>query len=133
MAYIDVRPARPEDREAVLAFCRNTWEWGDYIDQTWDEWLRNPAGRLFVATVEERPAGIVHLDMLTTIDAWLEGLRVDPQYRQQGLARALYEALLSRLCSAARNMHARRLLVRPKNPSRPARPPHGSNCPNTSR
>ncbi len=94
MAYIEVRPARPEDREAVLAFCRNTWEWGDYIEQTWDEWLNDPDGRLFVATVEEHPAGMVHLDMLTPIDAWLEGLRVDPQYRQQGLARALYEALL---------------------------------------
>jgi GNAT superfamily N-acetyltransferase len=93
MSRIDVRPARPEDREAVLAFCSNTWEWGDYIAHVWDEWLRDPAGLLLVATVDEQPAGVAHLDMLTAQDAWLEGLRVDPHYRHQGLARALYEAL----------------------------------------
>src|SRR5690242_13725158 len=94
MAYIEVRPARPEDREAVLAFCRNTWEWGDYIEHVWDEWLTDPDGRLFVATVDGRPAGISHLAMVTKTDAWLEGLRVDPQFRQQGLARALDDAVL---------------------------------------
>jgi GNAT superfamily N-acetyltransferase len=93
MSHIDVRPARPEDRETVLAFCSNTWEWGDYIDHVWDEWLRNPAGLLLVATVNEQPVGVAHMEMLTAQDAWLEGVRVDPQYRHQGLARALYEAL----------------------------------------
>ncbi len=93
MSRIDVRPARPEDRETVLAFCSNTWEWGDYIAHVWDEWLRDPAGLLLVAIVDEQPAGVAHMDMLTAQDAWLEGLRVDPHYRHQGLARALYEAL----------------------------------------
>src|ERR1700730_8035567 len=93
MPHIDIRPARPEDREAVLAFCSNTWEWGDYIERVWDEWLRDPAGLLLVATVDEQPAGVAHMEMLTAEDAWLEGLRVDPQFRHQGLARALNEGL----------------------------------------
>jgi GNAT superfamily N-acetyltransferase len=93
MPHIDIRPARPEDREVVLAFCSNTWEWGDYIERVWDEWLSDPAGLLLVATVDEQPAGVAHMDMLTAEDAWLEGLRVDPQFRHQGLARALTEAL----------------------------------------
>lgn len=94
MAHIEVRLAKEEDREAVLAFCRNTWEWGDYIEHVWDEWLSDADGSLFVATVDGRPAGITHMTMVTKTDAWLEGLRVDPQFRRQGLARALDEAAL---------------------------------------
>lgn len=94
MPYIAVRPAREEDRDAVLAFCTNTWEWGDYIDRTWDEWLHNPAGLMLVATVDEQPAGLIHLRMVTQTDAWLEGMRVDPAYRRRGLAAMLHEAAL---------------------------------------
>lgn len=90
----EVRPARAEDRAAVLAFCQNTWSWGDYIDYQWDEWLHSSTGRLFVATINEQPVGIVNVDMLTPIDAWLQGLRVDPQFRRQGIAEELNNAAL---------------------------------------
>lgn len=95
MAQIEVRPARAEDREAVLAFCTQTWEWGDYIEYVWDDWLHDPAGRLFVATSEEKPVGMSHMRMLTNVDAWLEGMRVDPAYRQQGIATALNMAMMA--------------------------------------
>src|SRR5712692_3471138 len=95
MATVEVRPARPEDREAVLAFCRQTWEWGDYIEYVWDEWLHDARGVLFVVTVEGKPAGIANMRMLNETDAWLEGIRVDPAHRQQGLAAALHEATLA--------------------------------------
>lgn len=94
MSSIEVRPARPGDRDAVLAFCTQTWDWGDYIEYVWDEWLTNSDGLLLVATVNGQPAGIARMEMLTPTDAWFEGLRVDPQFRQQGLARALNEGLL---------------------------------------
>ena len=90
----EIRFARPEDREPVLAFCRNTWSWGDYVEYQWDDWLHNPNGRLFVATINGQQVGIVHMRMLTTYDAWLQGLRVDPQFRRQGLAEALNNAAL---------------------------------------
>src|SRR5712692_1712753 len=86
MATVEVRPARPEDREAVLAFCRQTWEWGDYIEYVWDEWLHDARGVLFVVTVEGKPAGVANMRMLNETDAWLEGMRVDPAHRQQGLS-----------------------------------------------
>jgi GNAT superfamily N-acetyltransferase len=94
MPQIEVRPAREEDRAAVLAFCASTWEWGDYIEHVWDEWLSDPDGQLLVATVDGQPAAIAHLEMVTSTDAWLEGLRVDPNHRHQGLARAVNEGLL---------------------------------------
>src|SRR6266516_3832544 len=89
MPDFEVRPARPEDREAVLAFCQQTWEWGDYIEYVWDEWLNNPQGKLFVAIKGSRPVGVANMRMLNKTEAWFEGMRVDPTYRQHGIASAL--------------------------------------------
>ena len=104
----------------MLAFCANTWEWGDYIDRVWDTWLHNPAGRLFVATVNEQPVGLVYILMLTEHDAWLQGLRVDPDFRSQGLAKMLTDAALLeamqrgatyiRLITDSTNTRSRRLV-----------------------
>lgn len=89
MSEITIRSARAEDRDAVLAFCAHTWEWGDYIEHVWDTWLTDSTGLLLVAVVDGRPAGIVHIRMVSETDAWQEGMRVDPAYRQQGIARRL--------------------------------------------
>jgi len=89
VSEIEIRQARAEDRAGVLAFCEYTWEWGDYIADVWDEWLSNPAGQLLVALDDGQPVGIVHILMLNATDAWQEGMRVAPAYRQQGIARKL--------------------------------------------
>jgi GNAT superfamily N-acetyltransferase len=89
MPEIEIRQARPEDREAVLAFCTHTWEWGDYIERVWDEWLHTPTGEFLVALSGGQPVGIVHMQMLNETDAWQEGMRVDPAYRRLGIARRL--------------------------------------------
>ena len=94
MAQTEVRFAQPEDKDTVLAFCSNTWDWGDYIDRVWDDWLVDPQGELFVAVTNGQPTGVAHLRMVNTTNAWLEGLRVDPEYRQQGIAKALNIAML---------------------------------------
>jgi GNAT superfamily N-acetyltransferase len=122
MSHIDIRLARPEDREAVLAFCTDTWEWGDYIEYVWDGWLHDPQGALFVAPNDSRQVGVAHMRMLNTREAWFEGLRVDPAFRQQGIASALYDAQLkeairrgattARLITESTNDGAIRLLER---------------------
>ncbi|MBO0795596.1 MAG: GNAT family N-acetyltransferase, partial [Ktedonobacteraceae bacterium] len=99
MSGVVVRTARAEDRDAVLAFCANTWESGDYISEVWDEWLAAQNGRLLVATIDDRPVGLMNLRMLSGDEAWLEGVRVDPQFRRQGLARAMYLAALEEAMS----------------------------------
>lgn len=92
MSEIIVRQARAEDREAVLAFCAHTWDWGDYIEHVWDEWLQNPDGALLVAVAEGQPVGLLHIQMLSETEAWQEGMRVDPAYRRQGIARLMDQA-----------------------------------------
>ena len=89
MSEVTVRQARPDDREAVLAFCEHTWEWGDYIEHVWDEWLSDPHGVLLVAVLDGQPVGLLHLRMLTATEAWQEGMRVDPAYRNQGISKKL--------------------------------------------
>lgn len=93
MANLEIRAARPEDRASILAFSSETWAWGDYISYVWDEWLHDPAGRVLVATLDEQPVGMVCVRMLTASDAWLQGLRVAPQFRRQGIAGELNQAV----------------------------------------
>jgi len=122
MPDFEVRPARPEDREAVLAFCQQTWEWGDYIEYVWDEWLNNPQGKLFVAIKGGQPVGVANMRMLNETEAWFEGMRVDPTFRQHGIASALFDAQLAearrrgattaRLITESTNTTAIRLLER---------------------
>ncbi len=95
MPKTEIRPARAEDRDAVLAFCAHTWEWGDYIEYVWEEWLHDAQGALFVATIDNQPVGVSHIRMLNKTDVWLEGMRVDPAYRQHGLAKALDVAMIT--------------------------------------
>jgi ribosomal protein S18 acetylase RimI-like enzyme len=92
MPDLEVRPARPEDRDAVLAFCQQTWDWGDYIEHVWDEWLSSPQCTLFVATLDGQPVGITNVRMLNDTEAWFEGMRVDPVFRQHGIGTALSHA-----------------------------------------
>lgn len=90
-----VRPARADDRDAVVAFCRQTWDFGDYIDQVWDRWLADPETLLLViADGDDRPVGLGQVRIVSPGDAWLEGLRVDPAVRRQGLARLIAEAVV---------------------------------------
>jgi GNAT superfamily N-acetyltransferase len=122
MPDVVVRPARLEDREAVLAFCKQTWDWGDYIEYVWDEWLNNPQSKLFVATIDDQPVGVTNIQMLNATEAWFEGMRIDPNFRQQGIASALFNAQLDeakqreaatiRLITESTNASAIRLLER---------------------
>jgi ribosomal protein S18 acetylase RimI-like enzyme len=119
---IDVRPARPEDRDAVVAFCANTWEYSDYIPHVWDAWLRDERGALLVAVVDDRPAGVVHIRMLSADEAWLEGIRVDPAVRRQGIGRVLTSralvaarergAIVARLLTGHDNVPSQQLVAR---------------------
>src|SRR6476661_8229429 len=81
-----LRPARAADKEAVLAFTQQTWDWGDYVQHTWDEWLNDPDGGLIVGEVAERVIGMDKLSVVRPGEGWFHGLRIDPAYRGQGFS-----------------------------------------------
>ncbi|HEV7129506.1 MAG TPA: GNAT family N-acetyltransferase, partial [Ktedonobacterales bacterium] len=96
MGAIEVRPARPDDRTAVFAFCARTWgDDGDYIPYVWDQWLVDTNGVLLVAQLDGQPVGLTHMDMVTADEGWIEGVRVDPSWRRQGIGRVLISRSLA--------------------------------------
>jgi len=87
---IEIRPAQPQDKESIISFCKNTFAWGDYLPDVWDDWMVQ--GDLLIATYNSIPVGVAHIDYLSDREAWFEGLRVHPDYRRVGVAQALSKA-----------------------------------------
>lgn len=123
IANAEVRLARAEDKEAILAFCQHTWEnQEDYIHLVWDKWLADPSGRIFVAVVDGLPVAMERVVLMSEREAWWEGLRVDPRYRGQALVgvlqpyreRYLQEAgiSVSRTCISSENTIMNGMMVR---------------------
>ncbi|GEM_PF-298489 len=118
MTTITIREALPADKEQVISFCSNTFDWGDYIDQVWDIWynksrqgrtegktkvskqsLRNQS-LLLVAEESKtrkdlRPIAISNVTLCPdSRSIWLEGLRVHPDFRRLKVATALINRML---------------------------------------
>ncbi|MCX2819364.1 GNAT family N-acetyltransferase [Haladaptatus sp. F3-133] len=90
---VTVRDARAEDIDAVTAFADSTWDGWDYVPDAWDDWLDE--GVTLVADADGRPVGTVH-GVTRDDEAWLEGLRVDEDYRREGIASALVDGVVER-------------------------------------
>ncbi len=92
-----VRQARLDDEERVVAFAEQVWderpETTDYIPDVFDEWVDSdgPDQRTVVAEVDGTAAGLCQAVMLTDHEAWFQGMRVDPDYRGEGLGLAMVE------------------------------------------
>ena len=91
---VTIRPARAEDRDAVMAIAAQIWEGNDYLPQVWDAWLADREGQLVVATLGGRPVAVGKLTRLGPEEWWLEGLRVDPAHQGQGIARQVHAHLV---------------------------------------
>ena len=81
-----IRPARPEDRADMERVCAHTFEWGDYVPEAWDDWLADKRGLLIVGEAGERVVALSKITFQTSEQVWLEGMRVDPEYRRRGIA-----------------------------------------------
>ncbi len=92
---LEIRPARPADRGPVLAFCRNTFSWGDYLDEVWDAWLADPRGLFAVGSAGDAIVGVDKLTFLSADEAFFEGLRINPAYRGRGYAQAFERHMLA--------------------------------------
>lgn len=89
-----VRPALPSDRDAIAEFTTNTFEWGDYVTDVFDEWLERED--TFVAVAERddgRPIALGAVRMLSPTEAWYSAARVHPALRGRGIAAHVSGAL----------------------------------------
>jgi len=86
-----IRNAKPSDKLVILKFCQNTFSWGDYIKDVWDYWLSE--GILLVLE-KNSPIGFCHA-VFSPKQVWLEGIRINPNFRRQGLASNLVKKVES--------------------------------------
>ncbi len=89
-SVLEIRRARPEDRDAVLAFCAHTWSDGDYIGEVWEEWQADEIGPLLVGVLDGRPVALEKISPTSADEVWLEGMRVDSAYRGRHIARTMF-------------------------------------------
>ncbi|MGE5263296.1 MAG: GNAT family N-acetyltransferase [Acidobacteriota bacterium] len=89
MSSADIRPACPEDKAAILAFCQNTFNWGDYIADAWDRWMEDANGKIFVGLINTQPVAMVHVALLEKGVVWMEGMRVHPDFRRHRVGTAI--------------------------------------------
>lgn len=90
MSEWSIRLARLEDEAVVRALSAHIWEGDDYVPDTFADWVADPLGRFYLLFVADRLAGFGKLTCLAEGEWWLEGLRVHPDFRGQGIARALH-------------------------------------------
>jgi GNAT superfamily N-acetyltransferase len=76
-----IRKAKPSDKKPILAFCQNTFRWGDYIANVWDSWLSKKG--LLAIESKGRPVGICNVSFSKN-QVWIEGLRINPKFRRKG-------------------------------------------------
>jgi ribosomal protein S18 acetylase RimI-like enzyme len=110
---IVIRPARSEDKPTVAAFTQGTFEWGDYIDRVFDEWVAESDGGFVVAEVDGEVVAVVRGLLLSEREAWFQGARVHPDHRRQGLGLRLNDYL--REWARSRGAVVARLLVEAEN------------------
>ncbi|WP_428326369.1 GNAT family N-acetyltransferase [Nitrosopumilus sp.] len=80
-----IRNAKLSDKHQVLKFCQNTFSWGDYVEHVWDFWITEDS--LFVYE-KQLPVGICHA-FFSKNQLWIEGIRVDTNFRKQKIASEL--------------------------------------------
>ena len=104
-----LRPGRPEDREAIEAFTRDTFSWGDYVAGVYPDWLTDPAGQTLVAEIGGEVVAVARAAILSAGEAWLQGSRVHPGHRRRGVGTALAENLID--WAASRGARVVRLIT----------------------
>jgi GNAT superfamily N-acetyltransferase len=108
-----IRHARPDDRAAMERICARTWDDGDYIPFVWDRWLADEQGPLIVGEIDGQVVAIDKISFATPDQVWLQGMRVDSDYRGRGIGRRFLEygleyarehgARVARLSTSIRN------------------------------
>jgi RimJ/RimL family protein N-acetyltransferase len=99
MPGFTLRPMRATDKPAILDIASRTWDGGDYLPHVFDDWLADADGEFVAALLDGKVAGCGKLSFVTPHDAWLEGLRKDPEVTEGGLAETITRHFLLHLAN----------------------------------
>jgi GNAT superfamily N-acetyltransferase len=113
LALAIIRRAVPDDKEAILGFCANTFDWGDYVEEVIDDWIADRSGRLLVASEGGTAVAMAHLAARGPGEGWLEGMRVNPSLRRTGLGASLTSAAIDEALTMG--LHVLRMAINQTN------------------
>ena len=109
------RLAQSSDKKDILNFCQNTFSWGDYIHEVWDNWINE--GNLIVVENEEIPISMAHAGFYPMEKMiWIEGIRVSEDFRKKGIAEKMIHHFESKAKSQEFKI-SRMLIASENNPS----------------
>jgi RimJ/RimL family protein N-acetyltransferase len=97
MSGFTLRPMTPGDKTTLLRIASRIWEGTDYLPFVFDEWVADRDGEFVAVLRDGAVVGCAKLTFLTPVDAWLEGLRKDPDVAEGGLAEVVSRHFLRRL------------------------------------
>jgi hypothetical protein len=109
MTKLRIREANNSDKISVLKFCKNTFSWGDYVEQVWNFWISE--GHLFLGQKPE-PAGICHA-FYSDNQVWIEGIRIESTFRRQNIASELVKH--AEIIGLAKNLSFSYMLIDTEN------------------
>lgn len=92
---VEIRLAVQGDRGAIERIAAQTWEGRDYLPRVLEQWFQDEDGVFNVMTYQDKVVGLGKLTRLGEGEWWLEGLRVDPDFRGQGLGRIMHHYLVA--------------------------------------
>ncbi len=93
MDYL-LRQARAADKELLVPWTSHTFAWGDYVVDSFDDWLTHPQSQVLVAADStDEPVAVARGILLSLDELWLQGVRVHPKWRRKGIASKLGQAL----------------------------------------
>lgn len=84
------------------------WQGDDYIPRVWDTWIEEDdrLGFLITGEVGGRVVAVQHTSLQPESVAWMEGIRVHPDYRNRGIGNRMLDYALrqarDRACTRAR-------------------------------
>jgi GNAT superfamily N-acetyltransferase len=92
---MNIRRARPDDIDAIVAFTTDTFDWGDYVPDLIDDWIVGDEGVVMVAVDDsDTPIGMARAVFLTDHEVWSHAARVHPDHRGRGIAGDLADVLM---------------------------------------
>lgn len=90
------RKVSPSDRDRVLEISSNIWEGQDFIKYVFDEWVKDTEGEFTLGEKDGNIVGFAKYTRLNDLEVWLEGIRVDESYANQGFGKAITQYYISR-------------------------------------
>lgn len=105
-----IRLAKKSDKEQILSFCRHTFRWGDYIDRIWDQWFAQK--NLLVAEKKNKAIGICNVG-ISPNQIWIEGIRINPNFRKKGYASRL--VIAAEAIARKKNLKFARMIIADNN------------------